>query len=80
MVSRPAASRPALQAAATDRLRAHYEAELGSAKKLVRAFTAALVHGLMQETGALETFSLDMRHPLSPLIAFAICLAAQDWE
>ena len=39
-----------------------------------------LVHGLMHETEALETFSLDVRHPLSPLLAFATCLAAQDWE
>lgn len=44
------------------------------------AFSAALVHGLMHETDALETFSLDLRHPLSPLLAFATCLAAQDWE
>ena len=38
------------------------------------------VHGLMVETEALDTFSLDLRHPLSPLLAFAACLAAQDWE
>lgn len=44
------------------------------------AFTAALVHGLMSETETLESFSLDVRHPLSPLLAFAACLAAQDWE
>ena len=44
------------------------------------AFTAALVHGLIHENEALETFSLDLRHPLSPLLAFAACLAAQDWE
>ena len=44
------------------------------------AFCATLVHGLMSESEALETFSLDLRHPLSPLLAFAACLAAQDWE
>jgi hypothetical protein len=44
------------------------------------AFNATLVHGLIEETGSLETFSLDMRYPLSPLLAFAICLSAQDWE
>ena len=44
------------------------------------AFNATLVHGLMQQTDALDTFSLDMHHPLSPLLAFAICLASQDWE
>ena len=26
-----------------------------------------------------QTFSMDFRAPLSPLIAFAACLAAQDW-
>ena len=44
------------------------------------AFCAALVHGMIRETEALDTFSLDFRHPLSSLLAFAVCLAAQDWE
>ena len=28
----------------------------------------------------MDTFSLDLRAPLSPLVAFATCLAVQDWE
>ena len=43
------------------------------------AFSAALVHGLIGEAAGLDTFSLDVRPPLSPLLAFAACLAAQDW-
>ena len=44
------------------------------------AYSAALVHGLIGEAAGTDTFSLDVRPPLSPLLAFAACLAAQDWE
>ena len=44
------------------------------------AFSAALVHGLMDVASNLDTFSLDVRPPLCPLLAFTACLAAQDWE
>ncbi len=43
------------------------------------AYCACLVHGLMAEEGGVQTSSLDFQHPLSPLLAFAACLAAQDW-
>ncbi|KAL1507727.1 hypothetical protein AB1Y20_007340 [Prymnesium parvum] len=39
-----------------------------------------LVHGLIACEGEVEHFSLDFRAPLSPLIAFAVCLAAQGWQ
>ena len=38
-----------------------------------------LVHGQTAEGDAHETFSLDFSAPLSPLLALAACIAAQDW-
>eukprot|EP01047_Picozoa_sp_COSAG01_P058898 COSAG01_NODE_7000_length_3398_cov_4.180964_3_plen_337_part_00 len=59
MVSRPAASRPALQAAATDRLRAHYEAELGSARQELER------QGQLRQQAALEQQQDARRHQMT---------------
>jgi len=51
-----------------------------SSSRRARGSRASLVHGLLVTSPEMDTFSLDFRAPLSPLIAFAACLAAQDWQ
>ena len=71
-----AQSRPAGRSANADSATPNYSAS----EPPDAAFQAVLVHGLISQTAELDTFSLDLRPPLSPLIAFVAALAAQDWE
>lgn len=59
MVSRSAAYSQALQAAATDRLRAHYEAELGSARQELER------QGQLRQQAALEQQQDARRHQMT---------------
>jgi hypothetical protein len=40
----------------------------------------ALVHGLMESEGGIDTYSLDFAAPLSPAVALAACLCAEEWQ